>query len=50
MKKGLSLAVAVAGACLAAVATDFVWTGGGNDGLWTTSANWNAGGGVPFYI
>lgn len=28
-------------------AADYVWTGGGHDGCWTTPANWNPGTGFP---
>lgn len=44
MKKKWLLIVAAAVIGFAAFATNYTWTGGGNDGLWTTSANWGGSG------
>ena len=44
MKKKLLLIVAAAVIGFAAFATNYTWTGGGNDGLWTTPANWGGSG------
>ena len=45
MKMKSLLFVAVAGVGCAAFA--YTWTGGGNDGLWTTPANWGVTSGYP---
>ena len=45
MKMKSLLFVAVAGVGCAAFA--YTWTGGGNDGLWTTPANWGVSSGYP---
>ena len=44
MKKKSLLVVAAAVIGCSAFATNYTWTGGGNDGLWTTSANWGGSG------
>ena len=45
MKKKSLLAVAAA--MIGYVAFAYTWTGGGNDGLWTTPANWGVTSGYP---
>ena len=47
MKKKLMLLMAVAGVCVAAFATNYTWTGGAGDGLWTSSGNWGLTSGYP---
>ena len=42
MKKLMTLAAAMT--VLAAAATDYTWTGGGTDTLWTNEANWDGSG------
>ena len=45
MKLKSLLFIASASACFAVFA--YTWTGGGNDGLWTTPANWGVASGYP---
>ena len=39
--------IASIGVCTAGFAADYIWTGGGSDGKWTTKANWVPDTGYP---
>ena len=47
MMKKFSLVVSIVVLALGVQAADYVWTGGGDEGVWTDSANWGVESGYP---